>query len=526
MASGTLTSSSSIAAGRLLSPNARAERLVHSLWLALSLVLSCLLAVTLIVTDGNVAAGAALVLVYAVLSLTLFRIEWGFYIVIFAVLFFDQHSVKYVMPFTGAANYFANINLIPGMPRYMIVSLMELHIAFVVLVWAVRAAVDPEYGFMPVPMKVPAMLGFASLLAASVHGLASGADPIVVVWEVRALLYLAILYWFTPQVIRTRSQLEVLVGVLIAGITIKAVQGAAYYAANGFSFGVWPAIIETFTNHEDPLFMVLLFILLGTFLVLGVKSRQKTALLAAFLPLVVGFIAGQRRATYASGMASAVGVLFLLPSGPLRAAVKFLALFLVLFSLYTAAFWNSYSRLGYVAQQFKSTVMDEPGVRGGKDVESTMYRKAENYNLAVTFRRAPFGGIGFGQAYDRPLRPWGGDFPLSEYIPHNQIFWIFVKSGAVGGFFFWFFFNALVAQGSIVFHRMDDPYLKAVSAMCVISVINQMVVSYVDMQLTFSRNMIVLGTLMGVIQILDRWSKEKVHTTVHSFFNRRKDTRS
>jgi hypothetical protein len=491
---------------RLYPAAARTERMVQAVWLTAALVMSCMLAVALVASDGNIVVGAALVVLYCVVALTLYSVEWGFYILMFAILFFDQHNVRYVMPFTSSANYFANINLIPGMPRYMIVSLMELHLLFVLFVWMVRVAIGTGYTVQRIPLKIPAILAGAALALAIAHGAATGADPIIIMWEVRALVYLGILYCWTPQVIRTRSQLVTLVWVLIVGITIKALQGATFYALNGFSFGVWPAIIETYTNHEDPLFMILLFMLLTAFLALGVKSKQKTALFVLLMPLIVGFISGQRRATYASGMASMIGILVLLPKKNLITTLKFLAVFAVVFGIYAGAFWNSYSRLGYVAQQFKSTMTDEAGVRGSKDIESTLYRKAENFNLAVTFQRVPVEGIGFGKAYDRPLRPWGGDFPLSEYIPHNQIFWIFAKMGAIGGFFFWFFFNSLVVQGAIVFRRLEDPYLQAVCAMCVIAVINQMVVSYVDMQLTFSRNMLVLGTLMGLIQVLDRWT--------------------
>lgn len=40
--------------------------------------------------------------------------------------------------------------------------------------------------------------------------------------------------------------------------------------------------------------------------------------------------------------------------------------------------------------------------------------------------------------------------------------------------------------------------------MVVVAVINQMVVSYFDLQLTYYRNMIYLGTLMGLMPTLER----------------------
>ena len=91
------------------------------------------------------------------------------------------------------------------------------------------------------------------------------------------------------------------------------------------------------------------------------------------------------------------------------------------------------------------------------------------------------------------------DFSLRDYIPHNQILWVVVKTGGLGFFLFWLFFNSFAFQGAYTLMRLQDPYLKALCLMITVAVINQMVVSYFDLQLTYYRNMIYLGCLLGLM---------------------------
>ena len=79
--------------------------------------------------------------------------------------------------------------------------------------------------------------------------------------------------------------------------------------------------------------------------------------------------------------------------------------------------------------------------------------------------------------------------------------------GVFGGFLFWFFMNSFVFHAARIFRRLEDPYLKAVCAVCIVAVANQLVVSYVDMQLTFYRNMIYLGSLMGIVVVIGNLGK-------------------
>jgi Kef-type K+ transport system membrane component KefB len=82
--------------------------------------------------------------------------------------------------------------------------------------------------------------------------------------------------------------------------------------------------------------------------------------------------------------------------------------------------------------------------------------------------------------------------------------------GGIGFFLFLLFFFSIAGYGANVSKYIQNPYLKAVCVMIVIAVINQLVTSFYDLQLTYYRNMIYLGSLLGLLPaIKDIQQKEK-----------------
>jgi hypothetical protein len=471
---------------------------------------SLILAGILISTNGSLFVGGAFVGLLVIVAITFYRADWGFNIFVFMVFFFDLYEIPGFPTFTFDVNYFSNLNGISYLPKFEqgVVTPMELQFVLIFFVWVLAAALRKDVHLTQVPLKFLAGLFFLAVIASIANGMSRGGDFIVALWGTRAFFYMGILFLFVPQIIKTKEQLVTLIWFCIAGISFKAFQGAIRYASLGFSFGYWPNIYETLTNHEDAVFFITLFILLISLSLFGGNTSQKRALKWLLVPLFLGYVAAQRRATYASFMAAMIGVVVLLPSREKRIILRVLVVFSVVFGAYVGVFWNSYSRIGYVAQQFKSTVTEEQGVRGAKDVQSTMYRKIEDYNLSITFRSSPILGIGYGKAFDRVLKMWGSGFANGDFIAHNQILWLFVVMGALGGFFFWMFFNAFVFKATCVFVHLADPYLQAICVVCIVSVFNQFVVSYVDMQLTWYRNMVHLGVLMGIVPVIESLGKK------------------
>jgi hypothetical protein len=474
-------------------------------------LVSAFLAMVIIQTNGNAFTAFGLLVLLGILFISAYKTVWGFYVFILFVLLFDQFGPPGFSDITSQTYFFSNLNIIPYLPRFDqgVVNPLEILLFLIVSSWLVAGGIRRELKLTPVKNGY-LLLFFLVVVMALGYGMSRGGDFVISLWETRAFFYMGLMLLFLPQIITTRKDVESLVWIFIVAISFKAFQGAYRFASLGFSFGRWPNIYETLTNHEDPVFSVTLFVLLVGLVLFKANQSQRRTLQWLSIILVIGFVAGQRRAAYASLMASMCVVIVLLDNQHRKAFLKGFLAFTIVFGLYLAAFWNSENRLGSVAKQFRSTVTGEGGVRGEKDNNSTLYRLIENYNLAYTFRSSPAIGRGFGMPFDTPLRLWTIDInKLGKYMPHNQILWIFVKTGVVGALVFWMFFNSFVFRGTRVFVKLTDPYLKAVCLMCVAAVVNQLVVSYVDMQLTWYRNMIYLGALLALITVIEQLDRLK-----------------
>jgi hypothetical protein len=288
--------------------------------------------------------------------------------------------------------------------------------------------------------------------------------------------------------------------IVIGGISFKAIQAIQHFAELGFTFAGLP----TLTSHEDPVFIVTLIIFLFGLSVFGVRNGQQRALKFLILPLCFAFVAGQRRAAYGAFIATTIAFLVLVPKRPLLRYVKYIVPVVILLAIYVAALWNSESQVASPIRLLKTSLSSDQETAADR-YYSNLYRDFERYDLAMTVRRVPLKGTGFGNAYDQPiwLEKMPMSFTLRDFIPHNEFLWLVVKMGAIGFFAFCLFFTAYAFQAASVFSRLADPYLKAICAVIVIVGIDQIFVSYFDLQMTYYRNMVYFGTLMGLLPALE-----------------------
>lgn len=478
--------------------------LVRSNSKALSIIFLGLLLIgtALYLTNGNIMTLAAVFAPAILVWLTFYHLEYSFMALLGCVLFFDQYLVPGFKPFTYEADFFRNFKEISFLPSHPagVINPVELYLLLLLGSWIMMLAARKKVKLQSIPVW-PTFLFFVScLLLGFFYGLMNGGDLVIAFWETRAFFYFSIIYLFVPQIIKTRKQIRILIWICIVVIFFKACQGLYRFGMMGFS----TEVLQTFTNHEDPVFMSTLFIFLATMLLLKYQDRQRTVLLLLSLPLLLGFYVSLRRAAYAGLFISLIALFIILGKEERKRYLKLAIPGLILLLVYGAAFWNSESKLAKPVQMVKSGLVKPDKDKDPGNYYSNLYRDYENYNLARTVQRKPIIGVGLGNKYDKPIELAKISFPLRDYIPHNQIIWWLVKTGAIGFFAFWLFFSSFVFKGASIYSQLKDPYLKAVCAMVVIAVTNQLVVSYFDLQLTYYRNMIYLGTLMGLLPTIKR----------------------
>lgn len=464
------------------------------------MIVSMAVSSILVLTYGNLFAATAFLGMVIVIALTMYRVQWGFFLFIGFVLTFDQFDIPEFYPFTLKIAYFRNIKEIPYLPFIdaAVFNPLEVHLIFILLVWFIVAGFRKVNHFNRIPLWGAAAAFFAGLIAFVVYGLQHGGQFLVALWEVRALFYFGVLYILVPQIIQTKDDLRALMWICILAIAVKAFQGIARFVLLGFSLRGIP----TLTNHEDPLFMFVLILFLIVMVLYNARDHQRTALLFLLLPLLLGFFVAQRRAAYAA-IALSLAALFTTVSAKERLLLTktgLIAVFVV--ALYAGVFWESESRLASPVRLLKTAVTTEKEEAGDR-YYSNLYREFEKFNLAETVKFSPVVGVGFGNKYFQPIPLANIPFPLRDYIPHNEILWLLVKTGAIGYFLFWFFINCLGCNASAVLSRLRDPYLKSVCVVSIVAVVGQLTVSYYDLQLTYYRNMVFLGTLTGLVHSLE-----------------------
>ncbi len=463
--------------------------------------ISVVTGVVYIAFDGALFYPTAVILALGILFVTFHRLELGLASFVGMVLLFDEVPPRGYETSIVGTEYYQNLKSIPILANvnFAVLTPLELHLLAVIFIWIVLIALKRRTLNAKLDHRF-AILGFFGWLAFSTaHGLATGGDFLPSLWETRALFYMCIMFFLVPQIIESKDQVRNLVWVIILALTFKVVQGSARLVRLGFEFGGRTEL----TNHEDPLFFISLFSLLICFVLFKVRTRQKTYLFWLLFPMLLVFIFAQRRATYVALGVSIIIILTLLTRKQQLATLKLFVPLAVLAVAYLVSFWDSDSTAGIPAKLFRSSISSTKE-DAGERYYSNLYREFENYNLAQTIQRSPVIGIGFGNKYDQPVKLPRIPFPLSEYIPHNEIFWLVIKTGAVGFFLFLFFANSIISTAVRTFLDAGDPYLKSISVVVVVAFVGQIVVSFFDLQLTYYRNMVFLGTIIGLLNPIRR----------------------
>jgi hypothetical protein len=462
---------------------------------------SCLIAILLILAQGGMFYAVALIALVLILLITFYRLDWGFLLFIGMVMLFDQYPPRGYESSIIGTEYFENLKGYDIFSRidWAVANPLELHLFLIIGLWILLIVMRKKLNYQRVPFWQLAALFFGWLLISLIYGMETGGDFLPALWELRSLFYMGIMFFFVPQIIQNPEQVRAFIRVCLAAISFKALQGIVRIVRLGFDFGGRTEL----TNHEDPLFFVGLFILFFALSMFDAKIRERTILRWSVPIVAVIFVLAQRRATYGAFGIAFIAFCSLLTMAQFRRVLRYLVPGLVLLGVYLVIFWNNETGIGLPAQLIKSSFSSTQETAGER-YYSNLYREFENYNLAQTIQRSPVVGIGFGNKYDQPISLVMIPFTLRDYISHNEIFWLIVKSGGIGFFLFWLFLDILVMYWAHIYMRMTDPFFKSVCVMAIVAVFGQIIVSFYDLQLTYSRNMVFLGAMMGLLPTLEK----------------------
>ncbi len=473
----------------------RAE-IVRYAWLAL-VTLASLWAGVALFTNGpqpnyvGRLLSLALVLISVVAIIN--RPRYGLYF----ILFFGLLGDAAMMPWYPFVKNLSSTESLLFIHPSLIISPFELFVVVTTLAWIVRAAILRDINVYLGRLALPVALFTLFLLLGFGYGVGTGGDFKIALWESRAIFYLPLMLVLTSNLIETRSHVHQLMWVIMLALAVEGVIGTWYYLVTlqGNLAG-----IESITEHSAAIHMNTLFVFaLAVWLFPGSISKRLLLPLLS-LPVVLPYIATQRRAAFLTvGVALVLMGLVLLRQNR-RLFFVLAPIAMVLAVGYLGVFWNSTGALGAPASAVKSVVAPDTG---SADDLSNIYRVIENVNVSFTVHQAPLTGVGFGRKF-YIIVPMAdiSFFDWWEYIVHNSIFWIWMKAGVFGFMSMIFLTGYAIMTGSRAVWRMPTGDLRAICLVTTLYVLMHFMYAYVDMSWD-NQSMMYVGAMMGLVNCLE-----------------------
>jgi hypothetical protein len=352
------------------------------------------------------------------------------------------------------------------------------------------------------PLLLP-FIGFLLCVAWGViHGLQSGGDFKIIVLEVRPFWYLFVAYLLAYNLLSQKRQIRALFWLIILGAGVKGLQGVYIYLI---------VLHGNLTNsheimaHEESFFFIAVLLLLVLFALHHRYRPQFYAILLISPAVLIALVANQRRADYLAlliGVVVAWAFVFLLKPQARKKLALGMVLAVILVTGYVLAFSHSSGSLAEPARGIVSIFSSNEN--DPVSAASNLYRSIENADLKYTMKQDPLLGWGFGRPFLQPV-PLPNILSLDPYylyIPHNTIYWVWMRLGDIGYALLWYLFGAIIVRGSLIARRLRDPYLQVVAIFVVTVTVMEIIVAYADYQLFFFRNVLYLGLLLGVLMRL------------------------
>lgn len=172
-----------------------------------------------------------------------------------------------------------------------------------------------------------------------------------------------------------------------------------------------------------------------------------------------------------------------------------LALLIVL-PPYLVAFRNNQSIVGQPARSVLSIYRPD-----ARDAGSNEARVLEDENIVKNIELSPLSGAGYGKPMKMfvQLPDLSALFSLWEYIPHNNILWVWLRLGMFGFMAFWFMIGRSLVEMTATARRATDPYIQAVALLGVGLTVAWVAQGAVDMGLTDVRVTILAAVFLGAV---------------------------
>jgi hypothetical protein len=376
----------------------------------------------------------------------------------------------------------------------------ELLLIMALLVWLAKGVADRRIRLRASPLGVGVMVLVGIAIAMELFGLARGAVFHISLWELRPFLYLGLTYLLASQLLTKRAALDAVLWGIVIGTGLKGLEGTERV------FTVANVVVprpDAILEHDESFFFSVFIVLVVVLWIYGKRGNLRRVA-TFFLPFVFAADLGNnRRAAWVMlpAMLIAVGVVAYVRMPDRRKLIAWvMGVLLAVSSAYVLAFRNSTSLEGGPAHAVWSQFQPDP-----RDANSNLYRQLENANLAVDIKGAVFTGTGFGVpiAHPIPIFDASNIDPLINFIPHNNILYVWLRLGTLGAVAFWWMIGAAIVAACRLARLQHRDY-GVLGTLALTAIMAWLVQGWLDVGITSFRIVTLVGCLLGAVAAAHR----------------------
>ncbi|MGH2351132.1 MAG: O-antigen ligase family protein [Chloroflexota bacterium] len=420
----------------------------------------------------------------------------GLYVAFGLILMFEAGSADRMMvPGEYLHSGLANTLGLPG----VIFNPLELLLVLSFGIWLAQGIAQRRLDYRAGRLGWPMLLFFLALVFGLVRGAAGGGDLNIAFWEARALFYIIICYVLAANTIRTRRQVAILTTIGLLAMAFWAAEGA-YRQLFLIDVGLLGETKEFYYSHEVVVFLGALLLLVLAQHVFGAPLWQRLFGLAIVPVGVFTLLATERRAGQIATMIAFLAFALVFLAVHRKAFFTIALPLLIGGAIYLPLFWNNTSMVGQPARAIRSLYQPDE-----RDAASNLYRLLEKINVRATIKSDPLRGVGFGREFlfvvSLPDLSW---WPFWHYMPHHNILWVWLKTGAFGFIIFWTLMGTAIAQAAYFARVLRQREARVFALLALAGIISSLVFCWVDLGLVMNRVTVFLGTILGTLAVLDQ----------------------
>ncbi len=485
--------------------NVRRSKFIWVIW---ALLLSLVCGGLFVLLDLDSAALPMVFIAIFVVPFLLWRYrKLSLYIIFSAAILFEVMPGDISDGFFDQVPFFWNVNTIfqrRGMSfEALPINLFELTFLIAGFGNMVRnvymRTVKIQFGTLIWPLAMYILM----VILNTVRAFGEGQEHTIVLQEIRSQFYLITIYLFAFNITDPNVDVKRFAWMFAVCAGIK---GLAYCYRRYVLIAGLPLPDQGVGSHEEAFFFCCFVGLLLAAWLVKMRGSLMVWLWLLYPAVVLGNLATNRRA----GTAALVIALPILIMAAIRAmpkrrtmAIVLGVMMVTLGPVYYFAFRNSESTIAQPARAIKSHF--EPNAR---DESSDLYRQAESANMMDTIKESPLTtliGYGYGKPFlkNHPMADISKTYALWDVIPHNQILWVWMRTGTVGFVAFWMiiaFAIIRICRLMILAEKDDNPWSQLLALWAFSIVVMGIMFGLLDLQLSCYRNMIFLGLILGLVE--------------------------